>query len=145
MTERRIDVTGIFLNAQAAMLAGSQTRIFGLDAQLLFDILVQGLAICLLFIFLSYILIEPVKKVINDRQAKITNDLESAARDKEEAAKLKAEYDEKIGNYLEQLSDIDSLVTDFNRDIAGYMDEFVAACFIPHTDRNLFPSSVQEM
>ena len=27
----------------------------------------------------------------------------------------------------------------------GYMDSFVAACFIPHTDRNLFPSSIQEV
>ena len=26
----------------------------------------------------------------------------------------------------------------------GYMDEFVAACFLPHTDGSLFPSSVQE-
>ena len=26
----------------------------------------------------------------------------------------------------------------------GYMDSFVAACFIPHTDANLFPNSVQE-
>ena len=26
----------------------------------------------------------------------------------------------------------------------GYMDSFVAACFIPHTDARLFPSSVQE-
>ena len=26
----------------------------------------------------------------------------------------------------------------------GYMDEFVAACFLPHTDAALFPSSVQE-
>jgi len=26
----------------------------------------------------------------------------------------------------------------------GYMDAFVAACFLPHTDRNLFPHSVQE-
>jgi uncharacterized 2Fe-2S/4Fe-4S cluster protein (DUF4445 family) len=26
----------------------------------------------------------------------------------------------------------------------GYMDYFVAACFIPHTDASLFPSSVQE-
>jgi len=26
----------------------------------------------------------------------------------------------------------------------GYMDSFVAACFLPHTDRSLFPSSVQE-
>ncbi len=27
----------------------------------------------------------------------------------------------------------------------GYMDSFVAACFIPHTDARLFPSSVQEI
>ena len=26
----------------------------------------------------------------------------------------------------------------------GYMDEFVAACFLPHTNGSLFPSSVQE-
>ena len=26
----------------------------------------------------------------------------------------------------------------------GYMDSFVAACFIPHTDANLFPNSVQD-
>ena len=25
-----------------------------------------------------------------------------------------------------------------------YMDEFVAACFLPHTSRELFPSSIQE-
>ena len=27
----------------------------------------------------------------------------------------------------------------------GYMDSFVAACFLPHTDRNLFPNSIQEV
>ena len=27
----------------------------------------------------------------------------------------------------------------------GYMDSFVAACFLPHTDSSLFPNSVQEM
>ena len=27
----------------------------------------------------------------------------------------------------------------------GYMDSFVAACFIPHTDRTLFPNSIQEI
>ena len=26
----------------------------------------------------------------------------------------------------------------------GYMDSFVAACFLPHTDRSLFPHSIQE-
>ena len=28
--------------------------------------------------------------------------------------------------------------------VPSYMDEFVACCFIPHTDTSLFPSSVQE-
>ncbi len=27
----------------------------------------------------------------------------------------------------------------------GYMDSFVAACFLPHTDSSLFPHSIQEM
>ena len=26
----------------------------------------------------------------------------------------------------------------------GYMDSFVAACFLPHTDSRLFPNSIQE-
>lgn len=73
-------------------------RIFGLDAQLLFDILVQGIAVFLLFLFLSYVLIKPVRKVLEDRQAKISNDIANAAKDREDAEKLKAEYDEKIKN-----------------------------------------------
>ena len=27
----------------------------------------------------------------------------------------------------------------------GYMDNFVAACFLPHTDASRFPDTVQEM
>lgn len=86
-----------FSMANVALMAeADQGRIFGLDAQLLFDILIQGLAVFLLFLFLSYVLIEPVKKVISDRQAKIKGDLDNAAKDKADAAKLKAEYDEKL-------------------------------------------------
>ena len=86
-----------FSMVNASLMAeADQGRIFGLDAQLLFDILIQGLAVFLLFLFLSYILIEPVKKVIADRQAKIKGDLDSAAKDKADAAKLKAEYDERL-------------------------------------------------
>ena len=97
---------GTFINAGAAVLTGSSDRIFGLDAQLLFDILVQGFAIFLLFIFLSYVLIEPVKKMLDERQAKIKNDIESAAKDREDAAKLKAEYDEKIKNADDEAGEI---------------------------------------
>lgn len=96
-----------FSMANVAVLAESEPgRIFGLDAQLLFDILIQGLAVFLLFIFLSYILIEPVKKILSERQAKIENDIASAAKDREEAAKLKAEYDEKIKNADDEAGEI---------------------------------------
>lgn len=105
-------MTGIgfntFLNAGAAVLteeAGTD-RIFGLDAQLLFDVLVQGIAVFLLFIFLSYVLINPVRKMLEDRQRKIQEDIANARNDREEAAKLKAEYDEKIKNADAEAGDI---------------------------------------
>ena len=71
-------------------------HIFELSAQTLSDILIQGIAIFILFFFLSNVLFEPVKKVLQNRTEKIKNDIESASKDKEDAAALKAEYDEKI-------------------------------------------------
>ncbi len=95
------------LYANVALLAEETTgRIFGLDAQLLFDVLIQGCAVFLLFIFLTYILINPVRKVLEDRQAKIKSDIDNAAKDKEDAAKLKAEYDERIKNVNDEASEI---------------------------------------
>ena len=70
-------MTGI---ANIALLSEETGRIFGLDAQLLFDILIQGLAVFLLFIFLTYVLINPVRKVLEDRQNKIKDDHLSDAR-----------------------------------------------------------------
>lgn len=86
----------IISRANVALLAESDGRVFGLDWQLLFDILIQGFAVFLLFIFLSYILIDPVRRVLEERREKIKNDVESAASDRAEAAKLKAEYDARI-------------------------------------------------
>lgn len=86
----------IISRANVALLAEDQGRVFGLDWQLIFDILLQGFAVFLLFIFLSYILIDPVRKVLEERREKIKNDVESAASDRAEAAKLKAEYDARI-------------------------------------------------
>lgn len=93
-------------NANIALLSENQGRVFGLDWQLIFDVLVQGLAVFLLFIFLSYILIEPVKKVLEERREKIKNDVESAEKDREEAAKLKADYDTKIKQADTEASEI---------------------------------------
>lgn len=92
--------------ANIALLSESAGRIFGLDAQLLFDVLVQGFAVFLLFVFLTNILINPVRKVLEDRQNKIKNDLESAANDREKAAKMKAQYDERIKTVESEASEI---------------------------------------
>ena len=96
-----------FSMANVSLMAeADQGRIFGLDAQLLFDVLVQGAAVFLLFLFISYVLIEPVKKILADRQAKIADDIESATRDREDAEKLKAEYDDKIKNADDEAREI---------------------------------------
>lgn len=71
-------------------------RIFGLDLQLGFDAVLQAIAVLLLFMALSYILYEPVKKILRDRQEKIKNELAAAASDMEEAAKLRADYENKL-------------------------------------------------
>ena len=58
----------------------------------------MAISIFVLFIILSYVLIEPVRKILNERKEKITNDLESASNLKNEASKLKEEYELKIKN-----------------------------------------------
>lgn len=73
-------------------------RIFGLDIQLGFDVIMQGIAVFIMFALLSYILFEPVRKILNERKNRIANEIDQAASDQEEAAKLKAEYDQKLKN-----------------------------------------------
>ena len=81
-------------------------RIFGLDIQLGFDVLCQAIAVFIMFAFLSYVLFEPVRKLLNDRKNKIAHDLDTAAADKEEAARLKAEYEEKIRDIEKEADEI---------------------------------------
>ena len=73
-------------------------RIFGLDIQLGFDVIMQGIAVFIMFALLSYILFEPVRKILEDRNNRIADEIDQAAADQAEAAKLKAEYDHKLKN-----------------------------------------------
>ena len=73
-------------------------RLFNIDPQLIHDSILMAISIFVLFIILSYVLIEPVRKILNERKEKITNDLESASNLKNEASKLKEEYELKIKN-----------------------------------------------
>lgn len=77
------------------MLA-EQTFLFNLDAQLLFDTALLAIAVFFLVLAMSYLLFNPARKLLRDRQERISNDIDSAKEDKESAAALKAEYEAKL-------------------------------------------------
>lgn len=72
------------------------TRLFDLDFQLLFDAVSLGISVFFLFLIMSYLLFNPARKLLRDRQEKIRQDIASAAQDKEESAKVKAEYEQRL-------------------------------------------------
>ena len=78
------------------MLAEEYTFLFNLDAQLLFDTVLLAVAVFFLFLLMSYLLFNPARKLLKDRQDRIANDIDSAKEDKESAAALKAEYESKL-------------------------------------------------
>ncbi|MCI5518060.1 F0F1 ATP synthase subunit B [Roseburia sp. MUC/MUC-530-WT-4D] len=78
------------------MLAQEYLRLFNLDAQLLFDSALLAISIFVLFLLLSYLLFNPARKLLKDRQDRINNDITSAEADKEAAKALKAEYEAKL-------------------------------------------------
>lgn len=71
-------------------------RIFGLDAQTLFDTCITLIAMLILFILLSYLLFNPARELIKKRQNLIANDMADAKKEKEEAIAFKEEYDSKL-------------------------------------------------
>ena len=80
--------------------------LFGLDPQLIFDTLLMAIAVFFLFLAMSYLLFNPVRKMLKDRQEKIASDIDSAIADKEDAAKLKAEYEAKLKNIEKEAEQI---------------------------------------
>ena len=66
--------------------------------QLLFGMIFQIVSILILFVALTYILYEPVRKVLEDRRRRIESDVEDAKRKKTEAKEYKAKYEEKLQN-----------------------------------------------
>ncbi len=71
-------------------------RLFGLDMQLLMDALQFGASVFVLFLLAGYLLFDPVRKLLKERQEGIRKNIEDAETDKKSAAQLKAEYEEKL-------------------------------------------------
>ena len=71
-------------------------RLFNLDAQLLFDAAVMACSMFVLFTLLSYLLFDPVRKVLADRRKRVAAEQETAKKEKEEAIVYKEEYEQKL-------------------------------------------------
>ena len=76
-------------------------RIFGLDIQLGFDVIMQGIAVFIMFALLSYILFEPVRKILEDRKNRIADEIDQAAADQAEAAKFHSSFIKRRGRRRE--------------------------------------------
>lgn len=80
----------------ALLSAEMEPRLFDLDFQLLHDAALSIIAVIALFLIASYLLFNPVRDMLQKRQEKIKNELDSAAADMEDARALKSEYEAKI-------------------------------------------------
>ena len=73
-------------------------RIFNLDPQLVQDAIILAVNIFILFLLGSYLLFNPVRKLLEDRRNKVQSDIDEARKNREEAEALKAQYDEQLKN-----------------------------------------------
>ena len=69
---------------------------FNLDPQLLHDAVLLAIAVFVMFLFLSYMLFNPAREMLKKRQDKVKNDIDSAEKSREDAAKLKEEYENRL-------------------------------------------------
>ena len=75
-----------------------EPRLFDLDLQLIADASLMIIAVFALFLIASKMLFNPVRDMMRKRQEKIKGELDAAAHDMEDAAKLKADYESRIKN-----------------------------------------------
>ena len=81
-------------------------RLFSLDAQLIYDAILLAIAILVMFTFLSYLLFNPARDFLKKRQERVKQDIDQAAADKEEARKLREDYERRIQNIQAEADEI---------------------------------------
>lgn len=89
------------------LLAGeTMSRMFNLDFQLVADAVLSIIAIFVLFFAFSFLLFNPVRKMLNDRKDRIRNEIDDAHATKAEADELKAQYEDKLKNIDKEAEEI---------------------------------------
>jgi len=81
-------------------------RLFNLDPQLIHDAVLLMISMFVMFTFLSYLLFNPARKMLQKRQDRIRTDIDTAARDKEDAKKLLEDYDRRLNDINKEAEEI---------------------------------------
>lgn len=86
------------VTAAGLVLASAEMapRLFDLDLQLIADSVLMIIAVFSLFLIASHFLFNPVREMMQKRQDRIKNELDTAAADMENARVLKEEYEAKL-------------------------------------------------
>lgn len=105
-------------------LAGeSLFRIIGFDSQLIFDSIITGINVFILFFALSYFLFNPVQKVLKNRSDKIKNEIENAKKQEAEAIALREEYEKKLADTRVE---VETIMEDARKNAKKMSEEIVA-------------------
>jgi len=81
-------------------------RLFNLDFQLITDAALMIIAVFVLFLFLSYFLFNPARKMLEGRQNKIKDELDNAEKSMNDARELKLEYEAKLKDIDKEAEEI---------------------------------------
>lgn len=86
--------------------AEMEPRLFDLDLQLIADSVLMIIAVFTLFLIASHFLFNPVRDMMQNRQNRIKNELDTAAADMESARALKEEYEAKLKDIDKEAEEI---------------------------------------
>lgn len=81
-------------------------RLVDLDPQLFHDTILLAIAVFVLFTLMSYLLFDPVRKMLEDRKEKIRSDIETAQADRKDAAEVRAEYEARLKDVEKEADEI---------------------------------------
>lgn len=94
------------MNVMLTQTIAGVDRLFGLDLQLLADLAIELIAVFVLFTAMSNLLFNPAREFLKKRQEKIKSEMEFAAKEKEDAIALKAEYTAKLTDVQKEAEEI---------------------------------------
>lgn len=98
------------MNTLAAQMvlasAEMEPRLFDLDLQLVSDAVLMIIAVFVLFLIASHFLFNPVRNMMQGRQDRIRNELDTAAADMKQAHALKEEYEAKLKDINKEAEEI---------------------------------------